>query len=353
MYTSIYKPKKVADFVGNKQLQQPFIEWLLEWNADDTKKKCALISSAGLYGIGKSLFVELMLKKHDCNMIHLALDDERDKDTIIPLLSTKKTFDGQENVLVVSDIDCGHDYGFIIECIKNTKIPIVCICTNRYEQSIKGILPYCVDFKMKKPTYQEVYALIYNVVTKEKIRIKEQEIRNLYEQSNGDIRFILNTLQFGMRTGSKNIQNTNIFDSTAKLLSMDEPLESKYATYWLSNDLHTLMIQENYINNTLNCRDAVQKMENLCYSADALSAADIIESNMAMTNWELAPYVALNTIQAASKCNKKGLVKFPQFLGKTATINKNRREKRAAITARPEPKAPKASKASKKPRAKK
>ena len=41
----------------------------------------------------------------------------------------------------------------------------------------------------------------------------------------------------------------------------------------------------------------------------------------------MSSYVALNTIKATSKCNKKGFVKFPQFLGRTATINKNKREK--------------------------
>ena len=46
-----------------------------------------------------------------------------------------------------------------------------------------------------------------------------------------------------------------------------------------------------------------------------------------MTNWEFEPCVALNTIKATSKCNKKGMVKFPQFLGRISTMYKNRREK--------------------------
>jgi hypothetical protein len=46
-----------------------------------------------------------------------------------------------------------------------------------------------------------------------------------------------------------------------------------------------------------------------------------------MTNWEIEPYVALSTIKAASKCNKKTMIKFPQFLGRTSTINKNKRMK--------------------------
>jgi len=332
MLTTKYKPKKVEDFVGNKQNIQPFIKWLLEWDINNKRNKCALIS--GVCGVGKSLFVELLLKRHDYNIINLTLNDERDKEFMTnvkrTLIKTKKTFDGQENVLVVSDIDCGGDYGFIsslTECIKDSKIPIVCICDNRYNQSIKPILSYCVDFKMTKPSYQDVYRLIYKIVMTEKIRIKESEIKQLYEQSNGDIRFIINTLDLGFKNSKKNIQNTNMFETTGKILSMDETIESKYETYWLCNELHPLMIHENYINNTLSVSNQVRKLENLSYSADALSDADIFDSYVNMTNWEFEPHVALNTINAASKCNKKVMIKFPQFLGKTSTMYKNRREK--------------------------
>lgn len=332
MFTTIYKPKKIEDFVGNRNVIQPFIRWLLEWNADDKKNKCGLVS--GLTGIGKTLLVELILKKHDYNIINLDLNDERDKEymnTVIkPLLKTKKTFEGQENVLVVSEIDAGGDYGFIsclTECIKETKIPIICMCNNRYDQSIKHILNYCFDIKMVKPSYQEVYRLLYNIVVSEKIKIKEPELKELYDQSNGDIRFIINTLQFGMRNGKKNIQSSNVFDTTGKLLSMDETIDSKYDTYWLANDLHPLMIQENYVNNIMGINDQVKCSNNLAYAADALSDTDLFDSYVNMANWEIMPYVGLSVINAASKCNKKSMIKFPQYLGRVSTMNKNKRNK--------------------------
>lgn len=332
MFTTKYRPKKLENFIGNKAVIQPFIKWLLEWKSDDLKNKCTLISGAN--GIGKSLLVELVLKIHDYNIIHLTLDDDRNKEymnnVIKPLIKTKKTYDDQENVLVVSDIDSGNDYGFIsslIECIKESRIPIICICDNRYDQSIKPILNYCFDIKMSKPSYKEVYVLLYNVVVNEQIKIKESEIKELYEESNGDIRFILNTLQLGIRKSKKNIQSTNIFETTSKLLSMDETIDNKYATYWLSSDLHPLMIQENYINNTLNVADQVRKSRNLDYSAQAISDMDLFDSYVNMTNWEFEPYVALNCIKAASKCNKKYMVKFPQILGRISTASKNKRDK--------------------------
>jgi len=332
MFTIKYRPTKLNDFIGNKKLIQPLINWLLNWDPKNKKTRCALIS--GLNGIGKSLLVELILNTNDFNIINLSIDDDRDKETINktikPLLKSKKTFDGKENALVVSDIDSsGGDYGFIsclTECIKETEIPIICICDDRYSQNIKPILNYCYDVKLTKPTYDEVYVLIYKVVTAEKIKISKSRVDKLYEQSNGDIRYILNALQLGIKKSdtSKNIQSSNIFDTTSKLLSMDLSIDDKVNYYWMSHDIHTLMVHENYVSNTLSAKCEAKKLENLAYSADSLSDADLVDN---VFNFHLTSYVALNTIKASSKCNKKGQIKFPQFLGKISTMNKNKREK--------------------------
>lgn len=337
MYTSIYRPKKIEKFIGNKEVIQPFIKWLLEW-CPNNKNKCALVF--GITGIGKSLLVELILQKHDYNIINLDINEGRSKEYINsyikPLTKIKKTINGQENALVVSDIDSGGEYGFIsglIECIKETQIPIICICNDRYSQSIKPILNYCFDIKMTKPKYDDVYRLVYDVVMNEKIKIKESRIKELYEESNGDIRFILNFLQLNITKGfhgvMKNIQSLNIFETTGVLFSMDETIERKNEIYWNSADIHTLMVQENYINNIIGLKDDITKIEKLSYSADALSDADLFNHSMDgnMRNWELEQYVALNTIRATSNCNKKTIIKFPQYLGRISTQNKNKREK--------------------------
>ena len=127
----------------------------------------------------------------------------------------------------------------------------------------------------------------------------------------------------------KNIQSLNIFETTGVLFSMDETIERKNEIYWNSADIHTLMVQENYINNIIGLKDDITKIEKLSYSADALSDADLFNHSMDgnMRNWELEQYVALNTIRATSNCNKKTIIKFPQYLGRISTQNKNKREK--------------------------
>ena len=171
-----------------------------------------------------------------------------------------------------------------------------------------------------------IYRLIYKVVTTEQIKISKSGVDKLFEEANGDIRFILNSLQLGVKRGesNKNIQSANIFDTAGQLLSQENSIDDKIRYYWMSHDIHTLMVQENYINNTLTTKDDLKRLENISYSADSLSDGDIFD---AIFDFELSPYVAINTIKATSKCNKKGFIKFPQFLGRTSTMNKNKKEK--------------------------
>jgi replication factor C subunit 1 len=332
MFTTKYKPNKLADFIGNEKIIHPFIKWLLTWESSNKKNKCLLIS--GVNGIGKSLLVELVLKKYSYHAIHLSIDDDRNKEeiqqTIKPLLHIKKTFNDLSNALIVSDIDSStNDYGFIaalVECIKETEIPIICICDDRYSQRLKPIIPYCFDIKITKPTFNDVYPLIYKVVTEEKIKIKKSNVDKLYEQSNGDIRYILNQLQMDMKKNGtcKDLQSCNIFETTGLLFNMDKEISEKYLLYWSAHDIHTLMVHENYINCIMGSQNEIKKIENLAYSSAALSDADIIDTTF---NFELEPYIAMNTIKTTVKCNKKGLIKFPQFLGKVTIRNKNKRDK--------------------------
>jgi replication factor C subunit 1 len=334
MFTTKYKPQSLDEFIGSKELIiRPFIRWLLEWNSENKKTKCALIS--GVNGCGKSLLAELVLETHDYNIIHLNSDEERNKEniqkTIKPLLKTVKSLNGQDNALVVSDIDSSAgDYGFIaslVECIKITMIPIILICDDRYSQNIKPVIPFCYDVKLPKPGYDDVYKLIYKIVTTEGLKIGKSAVDKLFRQSNGDIRHILNTLQMNLKKTadtSKNIQSANIFDTCGKLMSVDTSFEDKYDTFWLARDMHPLMVQENYISNTLTTRDDLKRLENISSAASAMSDMDIIDS---VFDWELEPYIAANTIHSTMKCSKRGQIKFPQYLGKISTINKNKREK--------------------------
>lgn len=310
MFTDKYRPNKLDDFIGNKANIPPFVQWLTTWNE---KSKCALIS--GVNGIGKSLLVELVLKQHNYHMVHTL-----SKETI----QMKKTMSGQLNCLVVHDTDI--EIAFLIECIRETRVPIVCICDDRYDQRLKTLLNYCFDVKLTKPANGEIQKLIHLVIQMEQIKMDRMMVEKLLEEANGDIRFILNRLQLNIQQceTNKNIQSANIFETTKQMLAQHHTLNEKYNTFWLSPELHTLMVQENYIQNILMTRDDAKRLDYISYASDSLSDSDLLD---AIFDFELSPHIALNTIRATSKCHDKGMIVFPQYLGKTSTMNKNKRDK--------------------------
>jgi replication factor C subunit 1 len=338
MLSQRYKPTDINGIVVNKKNIDFMVQWINEWTPQN-KKKCLLIS--GNSGIGKTLSIELILKDLKYNIVDLNSDDERDKEyiksKIKPMLQVVKTVFGKKNALVVNDLDCLSDHGFIsalIDCIKETKIPIICTCNDRYNQAFKTFATYCEDIKFKNPSTNEIYNFINPIYKKEKIMISEINARTLIENSNNDVRNTLNNLQLYNHKSEmkfdKDRTQIGVFDMANIMLSQTSDFDTKYKTFWLDTDLSPLMVHENYINNTMKSKNEteenkLQNLDNLFAAANCLSNIDLFESDIEATNWDLMPHIAVNCISASSKCHTKAQIKFPTFLGKTSTKGKNKR----------------------------
>jgi len=340
MLSQRYKPTDISGIVGNKKNIDAIQQWILniENNTKNTKK-CLLIS--GNSGIGKTLSIEIILKSLKYNIVDLNSDDERDKEyikgKIKPMLQVVKTVFGKKNALVVNDLDCLSDHGFIsalIDCIKETKIPIICTCNDRYNQAFKTFATYCEDIKFRNPSTNEIYNFINPIYKKEKILISEINARTLIENSNNDVRNTLNNLQLYNHKSEmkfdKDSTQIGIFDMANIMLSQTTDFERKYKTFWLDSDLSPLMVHENYIANTMKSKNETEEnklinLDNLFAAANCLSNIDLFESDIEATNWDLMPHIAVNCISASANCHTKAQIKFPSFLAKTSTKGKNKR----------------------------
>jgi len=340
MLSQRYKPTDISGIVGNKKNIDAIQQWILniENNTKNTKK-CLLIS--GNSGIGKTLSIEIILKSLKYNIVDLNSDDERDKEyikgKIKPMLQVVKTVFGKKNALVVNDLDCLSDHGFIsalIDCIKETKIPIICTCNDRYNQAFKTFATYCEDIKFRNPSTNEIYNFINPIYKKEKILISEINARTLIENSNNDVRNTLNNLHLYNHKSEmkfdKDSTQIGIFDMANIMLSQTTDFERKYKTFWLDSDLSPLMVHENYIANTMKSKNETEEnklinLDNLFAAANCLSNIDLFESDIEATNWDLMPHIAVNCISASANCHTKAQIKFPSFLAKTSTKGKNKR----------------------------
>jgi replication factor C subunit 1 len=325
-----YKPENLENIIGNATCIKSIQNWFENWNATKPKVVCALLS--GPNGVGKTLTVELLIKKYDLNPISLNPDDKADKEyitkTIVPSIQREKSFTNKQNIFIIHDIDCYDDYGFIssvVNCFKKTRIPVIATCNNRYEQSLKPLTPYCLDVKFQKPNASDLVKFIKPIIKKEVITVSDVKLNQIIEDANCDVRNILNNLQLfiGGNTkltdlsDSKDKTNSNIFEITKQFMSQSTEIDDKQRLFWMNNDILPLMVHENYPANNIKMKNDVDYLNNIADSIHCLSDIDLFEKDIHMNgNWELMPYTAWHSIKAVANCHAKTMIKFTSFFEK-------------------------------------
>ena len=330
MLTHKYKPENLENIIGNKACISSIQSWFENWYPLKTNSKdvCALLS--GPNGIGKTLTVELLIKKYNLNPISLNPDEKADKEhivnVILPSIQRQKSFINKQNIFVIHDIDCYDDYGFIssiVNCLKESKIPVIATCNNRYEQSLKPIIPYCLDIKFQKPSSNDIVKFIKPILKKETISMSDANLNQLIEDSNCDIRSILNNLELlggNVNINTKDKTNSNIFEVTKQFMSQSVELNDKQVLFWTNNDILPLMIHENYPLNNIKMKNEASYLHNIAESIHSLSDIDLFEKDIHMNgNWELMPYTAWFSINSVANCHAKTMIKFTSFFEKRAS----------------------------------
>ena len=56
----------------------------------------------------------------------------------------------------------------IINMIKTTTVPIICICNDRQSEKIRSLAGHCLDVKFNKPDQMLIVKRLHNIVQKEK-----------------------------------------------------------------------------------------------------------------------------------------------------------------------------------------
>lgn len=90
----------------------------------------------------------------------------------------------------------------IINMIKNTKVPIICICNDRSSEKIRSLAGHCLDIKFQKPMKNLVIKRIKDIVEEEGGRAEDKALDQLVETFQNDMRQILSYLEVIFRTVS-------------------------------------------------------------------------------------------------------------------------------------------------------
>lgn len=230
----------------------------------------------------------------------------------------------------------------LIQLIKKTKLPIICICNERSSPKVRSLANHCLDLRFRRPDARQILAKMQKLCNAEGLVLKTNALEELVASSHSDIRQILNILSSwklkkdsldfseAKKLSSETHKDMEIgpFEITSEFLSASSfnrnTVSQKLEHYFMDNSLVPLMIQENYLHCKPSPRNPeLSKMSTLdliSQAAESISQADILDSLIHGMNqeWSLAPLHGMfsSVIPSYYACGSmSGRIDFPSWLG--------------------------------------
>lgn len=347
---------------------------------DSGAKKAVLLS--GGPGIGKTTSAKVVSQMLGFQAIEVNASDSRGKadakiekgiggsnaNSIKELVSNEALSINMDRskhpktVLIMDEVDgmSAGDRGGVadlIASIKISKIPIICICNDRYSQKLKSLVNYCLLLSFRKPTKQQMAKRLMQVANAEGVQVNEIALEELAERVNGDMRMALNQLQYmslsmsvikyddirqRLLTSAKD-EDISPFTAVDKLfgfnagkLRMDERIDLSMS----DPDLVPLLIQENYINyrpSSVGKDDnGIKRMGLIARAAESIGDGDIFNVQIRRyRQWQLSqssslasciiPAALLHGQRETLEQGERNFNRFGGWLGKNSTMGKNLR----------------------------
>ncbi|KAJ1953514.1 DNA replication factor C complex subunit Rfc1, partial [Linderina pennispora] len=385
LWTDKYKPKSLDDLCGHKTQAQELIKWLGKWaEGYITDPRAVLIS--GPPGIGKTTVAHLASKIAGFDVLELNASEQRNKkslqEALGPAIGNRsiREFDqhalskleqdndglnpadkkaaGQSGrkklVIIMDEVDgmSGGDRGGnaeLIQLIKRTKVPIICICNDRSSPKVRTLANYCNDMRFRRPSAAQMQGRMKAIAKRENLQVEDNALQQLVASTQNDIRQIINLLSsYALKSSSMSYLDGKAyaamnkkevavgpFDIIGKYLNGGENMNMSFADkidlYYNDFSITPLFVQENYIDNTPNAARTGSKsqkeldlgtLECLAEASDYISQADVVDSKIrGSQQWGLMPLHSVMSCVGPAyhmRGSHNGMYRFPGWLGQNS-----------------------------------
>ena len=382
LWVNKYKPNQPAQLIGNGAKIAELRKFLTTWEdvhlkgpevkGKDKPMKSVLISGAP--GVGKSSAATIIAKQLGFEVVEVNASDTRGasgkdvkegvggkaSNAIREMVTNRAVnfFTGKPKkmCLIMDEVDgmSGGDRGGVqelIACIKISKIPIICICNDKYNQKLKSLQNYTMDLPFVKPTKVQILKRMLKIAQDEGITMSEAAMEALIETCNNDIRQIINQLQMrrltkqtfefdDVKSLAKKDLDMGPFTAMDKLTNRDAGLltvTERLNLVFQDSDLIPLFVQENYLQyRPFAARNDAERLQIVANAATCISHGDIMNRSVRMKqNWGLMPYANMvSSVMPASMVRggretfheyERNFNRFPGWLGKNSSAGKMKR----------------------------
>uniref|UniRef100_A0A8C6VSH1 Replication factor C subunit 1 n=1 Tax=Naja naja TaxID=35670 RepID=A0A8C6VSH1_NAJNA len=387
LWVDKYKPTSLRTIIGQQGEQScanKLLRWLKNWQKnsledkqvksskfrskdDGTSSKAALLS--GPPGVGKTTTASLVCQELGLSYVELNASDTRSKNSLKEVVAeslNNTSIKGfclgasrsvsAKHVLLMDEVDGmagNEDRGGIqelIDLIKHTKIPIICMCNDRNHPKIRSLVHYCFDLRFPRPRVEQIKGAMMSIAFKEGLKVPPPAMNELILAANQDIRQVLHNLSMwcardktltydGVKEdASKAKKDIKLgpFDVVRKVFAKGEEtshmsLIDKADLFFHDYSLGPLFVQENYIHvkPAAAGNDLKKELILLSKTADSICDGDLVDRQIrTRQNWSLLPTQAIYSSVLPGELMRGYLQEFPSFpswLGKFSSTGKHDR----------------------------
>ena len=203
-WTVKYKPRSLAEIVGNQEAIKTLERWLKSWEDGIPQQRAAFLH--GPAGVGKTLTIEALVNDLGMELVEKNASDYRTEEKIQRFAGSASQYSGffgRRRVILLDEMDGVHgtaDRGAIptiTRIVKDSRCPIVLIANdfwNKIFVSFRDKKKYLI-IEFKKPRTNELLSHLRRIVAREGIVADEEALKFIATRNQGDIRSAVNDLQ--------------------------------------------------------------------------------------------------------------------------------------------------------------
>lgn len=203
-WTVKYKPRSLAEIVGNQEAIKTLERWLKSWEDGIPQQRAAFLH--GPAGVGKTLTIEALVNDLGMELVEKNASDYRTEEKIQRFAGSASQYSGffgRRRVILLDEMDGVHgtvDRGAIptvTRIVKDSRCPIVLIANDFWNKkfvSFRDKKKYLI-IEFKKPRTSELLSHLRRIVAREGIVADEEALKFIATRNQGDIRSAVNDLQ--------------------------------------------------------------------------------------------------------------------------------------------------------------
>ncbi|XP_059086267.1 replication factor C subunit 1-like [Tigriopus californicus] len=331
------------------------------WNAtSDTGAWAKMALLSGPPGVGKTTTAYLVSRELGFDVMEMNASDARSKKLLeqnvaVAMSNTSLASGSKKRVLLMDEVDGmagNEDRGGIaelIQLVKKSQIPVICMCNDRNHQKIRSLANYCFDLRFQRPRVEQIKGAMMSIIFKEKINITPDALTEVIAGCNQDVRQVLHHLSLikaressikmtgtEAKTEADRSKKTSIkvgpFDVVRRVFSAKEQegmsLMDKSDLFFQDYSLGPLFTQENYLLHVPKAAkgDPKATMDLVSKAADSFCDGDLTSGAIRSRNaWNLLPIQAMFSSVIPGEYMSgymSGQPQFPTWFGKYSKQNK-------------------------------